>query len=240
MSLKFGMIGDGKISSKHKYAIKANGGVITELYDPKYKDKDIKLDKNFFEDKDYIVICSPNYLHKKHVEMALSYDKKVICEKPLVLPWEPIINDDRVNVVLQLRWIDLPEIAEVVDVVMVRDEEYFESWEGNAKFTGGLFYHLFIHYIDLAIKLKAKFVGSVIPEGNQVRQVDDINIFSYNMDDLYAKMYNDIINHDCGIKPTELYYIYWVLERCGWKYGINGKDLMNKIVSIDFRNGMDI
>jgi predicted dehydrogenase len=147
--------------------------------------------------------------------MALSYNKKVICEKPLVLPWEPIIDDGRVNIVLQLRWMDLPEIAETINVVMVRNEEYFESWEGNAELTGGIFYHLFVHYIDLAIKLKAKFIGSVIPEGKQIRQIDDIDMFSYNM-------------------------IHWVLERCGWKYGINGKDLMNKIVSIDFRNGINI
>ena len=123
---------------------------------------------------------------------------------------------------------------------MARNEEYFKSWAGNAQFTGGLFYHLFIHYIDLSIKLKAKFVGSVISEGKQIRKADDIDMFSYNMNDLYTKMYNDIINHDGGVKPYEMFYIYWVLEQCSWKYGINGKDLMDKTISVDFKNGIDI
>jgi predicted dehydrogenase len=240
MGLKFGLIGDGKIAPRHKQAVTANGGVITELYDPKYKSKKTKLNKKFFQDKDYIIICSPSHFHREHVRMALSYDKKIICEKPLVLPWEPIIDDDRISVVLQLRWMNLPETADVINVVMARNKEYFETWEGNAELTGGLFYHLFIHYIDLAIKLKARFVGSVIPEGKQIRRIDNMDMFSYDMNDLYARMYNDIINHDGGVKPHEMFYIHWVLERCGWTYGINGEDLMNKIVSIDFRNGIDI
>lgn len=238
--MKFGLIGDGKIASKHKHAVEANGGAITEIYDPKYKDKKIKLNKKFFQGKDYIIICSPSHFHRENVQLALTYNKKVICEKPLVLPWEPIIDDNRVNIVLQYRWANLPETIETISVVMARNEEYFKSWAGNAQLTGGLFYHLFIHYIDLAIKLKAKFVGSVISEGKQIRQADDIDMFSYDMNDLYTKMYSDIINHDGGVKPCEMFYIYWVLEQCGWKYGINGKDLLDKTISIDFKNGINI
>ena len=53
-------------------------------------------------------------------------------------------------------------------------------------------------------------------------------------------MYNDIINHDGGVKPHELFYIHWVLEQCGWKYGLNGKNLMNKEIFMNFNNGIDI
>jgi predicted dehydrogenase len=240
MGIKFGLIGDGKIADRHKYAVNANGGIITEIYDPKFKNEKVSLNEKFFQDKDYIIICSPSNFHREHVHMALSYNKEIICEKPLVLPWEPIIDNNNINVVLQLRWMDLPDTAEVINVVMARNEEYFKSWEGNTKLTGGLFYHLFIHYIDLAIKLKSKFVGSVISEGKQIRQVDDIDIFSYDMNDLYTRMYSDIINHDGGVKPHELFYIHWVLEQCGWKYGLNGKNLMNKEIFMNFNNGIDI
>jgi len=238
--MKFGLIGDGKISEKHKAAVANNGGQITEIYDPKYGDKEIQLNKKFFEDKDYIIICSPSNFHREHVKMALEYDKKIIVEKPMVLPWEPIIDDNRVSVVLQLRWVDLPEIAKEVNVTMVRDQKYFKTWEGNAKLTGGLFYHLFIHYIDLAIKLKSKFIGNVISEGSQIRMIDDLDILKLDMNDLYTRMYSDIINKDRGVKPSELFYIYWVLERCGWKYGINSTDLMNEKLMVDFSNGVSI
>jgi len=240
VTMRFGLIGDGKISEKHKVAVSNNGGQVTEIYDPKYNDTKIQLDKKFFEDKDYIIICSPSNFHREHIKMALECDKKIIVEKPMVLPWEPIIDDNRVNVVLQLRWIDLPEMAEEVNVTMVRDQKYFKTWEGNAKLTGGLFYHLFIHYIDLAIKLKSKFVGNVISKGVQVRMIDDLDILKLDVNDLYIKMYNDIINEDGGVKPSELFYIYWVLERCGWKYGINSIDLMNEELVVDFSNGVSI
>ena len=240
MGLKFGLIGDGKIAAKHKHAVDMLGGEITEIYDPKYKNKKSRLSDKFFKNKDWIVICSPNHLHSKHIKMALAHNKKIIVEKPMVLPWEPVIDDDRINVVLQYRCADLPGFADRVRVVMARDKKYFEGWAGNAQMTGGLFYHLFIHYIDLAIRLKAKFVGTIISKGVQIRRVDDIDLFRFDMNDLYMKMYNDIIIHEKGVKPSELFYLYWVLERCGWKYGINSEDLVDKNVNVDCRNGIDI
>ncbi len=32
---------------------------------------------------DMVYICTPNYLHAKHIQMALSYYKHVVCEKPM-------------------------------------------------------------------------------------------------------------------------------------------------------------
>jgi hypothetical protein len=237
--MKFGLIGDGKIAVKHKQAVNINGGQITKIYDPKY-DNNIQLDDKFFEGVDYVIICSPSHLHRKHIQLSLSHNKKIIVEKPIVLPWEPIIDNDNISVVLQYRWIDLPVSANVVRVVMVRNEEYFKTWAGNSSLTGGMFYHLFIHYIDLAIRLKAKFIGAIIPEGRQVRTVDDMDILNIDSNMLYGRMYNDIINHDKGVKPSELFYVHWALERCGWKYGINGSDLVGEVVSINFNRGMDI
>ena len=37
---------------------------------------------------DYLVICSPNYLHDAHIRFGLRLGADVICEKPIVLnPW---------------------------------------------------------------------------------------------------------------------------------------------------------
>jgi len=164
--------------------------------------------------------------------MNEKYDKKIICEKPMCLPWEPVIDDDRVNVVLQLRWMDLPKKANLIKVTMARNDAYFKLWEGNPRKTGGLLYHLFIHYIDLALLLDAKFEGRVISEGKQIRMVDDIDIMKLGMNDLYFKMYNDIINHDKGVKPKDLFYLHWWLDRNSDIYGY-GTDLLDKKIIIE-------
>ena len=145
--MKFGLVGDGKIAHRHRHAIKKNGGRIIRVHDPKYGDESDPLNDGFFDDLDYVTICSPSILHREHIKLCLKYDKKIICEKPMSLPWEPVIDDDRVNIVLQLRWIDLPEKANLVKVVMSRNDDWFKMWEGDTRKTGGLLYHLFVHYI---------------------------------------------------------------------------------------------
>lgn len=231
--MKFGLIGDGKISNRHKNAVKTNGGVIEKVHDPKYGDLNTPLDAEFFDGLDYVIICSPSYLHREHIKLCLQYDKRIICEKPMCLPWEPAIDDDRVNIVLQLRWLNgLPKRADLIKVVMARNEEYFKLWEGDPRLTGGLLYHLFIHYIDLALVLNAKFEGVVIPEGEQVRMIDDYDIFKVDMDLAYADMYSDIINYDKGVKPRDLFYLHWWLDRNSDIYGY-GTDLLNKKIIIE-------
>ena len=151
----------------------------------------------------------------------------------MALPWEPMIEDDRVNVVLQLRWIDLPEKADLVKVVMVRNDAWFKLWEGDPRKTGGLLYHLFIHYIDLALLLGARFEGLVVSEGEQIRMIDDLDIMKLDMNDLYFKMYKDTIRGR-GVKPKDLFYLHWWLDRNSDIYGY-GTDLLNKKIVIEHR-----
>ncbi len=229
--MKFGLIGDGKISHRHKHAVEQIGGRVTKIHDPKYGKDGDPLDDLFFWGLDYVIICSPSFLHREHIKLCLSHNKKVICEKPMSLPWEPPIDDDRINVVLQLRWIDLPEKANLIKVIMVRNDEYFKLWEGDPRKTGGLLYHLFIHYIDLALLLGARFEGMVISEGEQVRMIDDLDIMKLDMDELYIKMYADIIRGQ-GVKPKDLLYLHWWLDRNSDIYGY-GTDLLNKKIIIE-------
>ena len=154
----------------------------------------------------------------------------------MVLPWESIIDDSRINVVLQLRWMDLPDSASLIKVTMVRDKNYFKSWKGDPKNTGGLFYNLFIHYIDLAMILGADFEGAVKSEGKQIRVIDDIDISKIDTDELYTKMYSDIINHNKGVKPEELFYLHWLLNRNSDIYGF-GMDALNKKIYIENKLG---
>lgn len=243
MSFNFGLIGDGRIALYHKKAIDHIGGKIVAIHDPKYS-KLIssingtpyfyELGEQFFDSLDGVIICSPSYFHREHTLKALSFVPKatIIVEKPACLPWEPLVEVDNVNIVLQLRYLsDLPKKAEQVLVTMVRDKAYFESWKGNARLTGGIFYNLFVHYIDLAIRLDADFIGTIMDTGEQKRMIDDINILNVDMQIAYNAMYDDIMNGG-GVKPKEVFYLNWLMNRYSEKNGY-GKSIIGVPIYIE-------
>ena len=244
MSMRFGLIGDGYVSHFHREAIKAAGGELVKVYDPKYdelksqnKAKGVKiwrggLDPKFFVDLDYVSICSPSHLHRAQLKYGLTYARgntKFIVEKPYRLPWEDKLDNDRVNVVLQLRYLNnLPEKAKKIKVTAIRDKRYFESWKGDARLSGGLLATIFIHYIDLAQLLGADFEGIVLHQGEQRRDiwVTDtlrIDIFSPDRQQPYNRLYQDVVSGG-GIKPQDVEYLHWTLERNSdiYGYGRNG------------------
>lgn len=235
--MRFVLIGDGYAAKYHRAAIKDLGGEILEVYDPKYEGHTPErlnkiLAKQQGASVGWIVICSPSHLHREHIEMALQSGYRIIVEKPMVLPWEPIIDDDRISVVLQLRYLpNLPKKAKRVSVTMVRDETYFESWKGDARQTGGIFYNLFVHYIDLATQLGADFVGIVTRGGKQERKIDDMDILNVDMQAAYNAMYDDIVNGG-GVKPKEMFYLNWLMNRYSNKNGY-GRSIINVPVYIE-------
>lgn len=257
-NLKFFLIGDGRIAQYHKEAMKKLGGDIF-IYDPiKYPSKRYAtLESEIGHcNADYVVICSPSHHHREQTLIALKYNIKVIVEKPAALPWEPLVDDDRIHVVLQLRYLEnLPEKAELIKVSFVRDEEYFKSWKGDSKLTGGIFYTIFIHYIDLALRLGAKFEGTISSFGKQDRWIgvkwshpkevphddryrfvaenDKIDLEKINMQDLYDSMYEDVVLNENHIKPRDIFHLNWVLDRCNWDYGLGGKDIFGKKIVFD-------
>ena len=181
MLIKFALIGDGQVAKCHRKAIEHVGGEIVWIVDPKHEDRSIHSSRlpidledwhhfyrKLIDTIDYFVIASPSQFHRPQIKYLLSNlnsdlkDFQIICEKPAFLPWEPVICDDRINIVLQLRYFpNLPDKAEKVVAHFVRDEAYFKSWKGDPKKTGGLFFNLYIHFLDLAIQLGADFEGSV-------------------------------------------------------------------------------
>lgn len=225
----FGLIGKGTISERHIKAIESIGGEIVNIYDPVLSNLRF-IEDLFLDDFDYTVICSPSDLHYEHIKLALKEGRKVIVEKPQQLQWQPIIDNDSINIALQYNWLDkkiLPNPITEVEVVMIRDKKYFESWKGNVMKTGGIFPLLFIHYIDLALKYDATFSGLVLPEGQQVRRINGLDLNTVNMDELYSKMYHDIVYNDKGIKPKDTMFLHWIMERAGWLYG-HGPDIIGK------------
>lgn len=231
--MNFGLIGKGYISQYHINTIKKLGHDLAVIYDPILSDIQY-LEDIFKYNLDYVVICSPTNFHYEHIKLCLKNNVKVICEKPLGLPWNPIIDNDNVNIVLQYEYANLPKKVDQVEVTMVRDEKYFESWKGNSFLTGGIFYHLFIHYFMIAINRNAKFIGKIISEGEQVRKVDNIDLLKINTQDLYERMYTDILSGG-GIKPKNVQFLMWILDHCNFKYGM-GKEIIGKTIYFNSSN----
>jgi len=258
--LKFALIGDGVVAKYHRKAIEHVGGEIVYIFDPKYNNvlSDFSPSPYLPAPVDYVVICSPSFLHRSQIKIVLETGcilKGIICEKPAFLPWEPIIDDNRINIVLQLRYLpNLPEKADLVSVRFVRDEAYFKSWKGDARNTGGLFYNLFIHAIDLAIRLGADFKGIVAEHGEQekwigtkwttiqytslssatgYKQIDDenkIDILNIDTQACYNKLYDEVLAGN-GIKPSDIFYLNWILQRNSEILGY-GRDGLNKTITI--------
>ena len=106
---RFALIGAaGFVAPRHMKAIKETGNELVAILDPHdsvgiidsyFPDAEYFKDSEIFDrhldrirrkgrGADYVVICSPNYLHDAHCRMALRNHADVICEKPLGMsPW---------------------------------------------------------------------------------------------------------------------------------------------------------
>lgn len=188
----FALIGAaGYIAPRHMKAIKETGNNLIAALDPNdsvgiidsyFPDADFftefeRFDRHLEKQKrkgvniDYVVICSPNYLHDSHIRFGLRLGADVICEKPLTLmPWnaeglkeiEKETNQKVFNI-LQLRLhpsiIQLkekvkngnPEKVYNVDLTYLtsRGKWYYTSWKGEAQKSGGIATNIGIHFFDM-------------------------------------------------------------------------------------------
>ncbi len=123
---------------------------------------------------DYIVVCSPNYLHDAHIRFGLRHNADVICEKPLVIHSRNIKSlerlqietGNRVNTILQLRL--HPEVIALrneidnannantkhqitLTYVAGRGHWYHSSWKGKEEQSGGIVCNIGIHLFDMLL-----------------------------------------------------------------------------------------
>ena len=168
---KFAIIGAGFIFDRHVQAIKENKGEIVSVCDidekKKYKadmakfytDWEVMLDET---DADYVVICTPNYLHAKMCLKAHEMGFKVICEKPPVVTqdeYKALKDLEDISIVLQCRYskplIHLNERMlfhnkeTLMEIEVHRDDWYMKSWKADPEKSGGLLYNIGCHYFDL-------------------------------------------------------------------------------------------
>ncbi len=192
----FAIIGvAGYIAPKHLEAIKNIGGNLLAALDP--SDSVGILDQYFskaaffteFErfDRhleklqrsgikiDYLVVCSPNYLHDAHSRYGLRMGINVICEKPLALnPWNvdqlaelEKETGKKINNILQLRL--HPELISLKQRVLRNENHsiykinltyitsrgswYYASWKANEEKSGGIVTNIGIHFFDVLISI---------------------------------------------------------------------------------------
>ncbi len=189
----FALIGAaGYVAPRHLKAIKESGHNLVAAFDPNDAvgvldsyfpnaaffteferfDRHLEKQKRAGKKIDYIVICSPNYLHDAHVRFGLRYGAEVICEKPLVLnPWNAAALQElepetghRVWNILQLRLhpsiIALKEqlanyhgkpLEVDLTYITARGNWYYTSWKGDPQKSGGIATNIGIHFFDMLL-----------------------------------------------------------------------------------------
>lgn len=201
---RFALVGAaGFVAPRHMEAIKHVGGRLVAALDPHdavgVLDRYGHHDTEFFTDEyrferwlekqrldgqkvDWLVVCSPNYMHDHHIRMGLWAGAKVLCEKPLVINPDNLDRletleqeftetnrtvDRRVFTVLQLRhvpklrglWFDIhkpaasPTFNVKLHYVTPRGKWYQRSWKGDPEKSGGVITNIGIHMFDLLLWL---------------------------------------------------------------------------------------
>ncbi len=135
---------------------------------------------------DYVVVCSPNYLHDAHIRFGLRLGADVICEKPVVLnPWnvEALMKMEKetgkkVFTILQLRYHpDLLSLREKVKqgpvgkkysidlkYITARGNWYQYSWKGDIQKSGGIATNIGLHFFDMLLWIFGEVKSSVVYE----------------------------------------------------------------------------
>lgn len=183
--MKFGLIGaSGYVAPRHMQAIKDTGHELVVALDPndsvgildsyfpdcKFFTSMERFDRHIVknEDLDYMVVCSPNYLHEAHCKLGMRLGADVICEKPLTTTLENLTQlrkiehqtGKKVYTILQLRlhpsiqilkhMIDKEKQYSVtLDYITPRGPWYFQSWKGKEEQSGGIETNIGIHFFDM-------------------------------------------------------------------------------------------
>jgi len=135
---------------------------------------------------DYVVVCSPNYLHDAHIRFGLRLGADVICEKPVVLnPWnvEALMEMEKetgkkVFTILQLR--HHPAIISLRNKILhapagqkfvvglkyitARGHWYLHSWKGDLQKSGGLTTNIGLHLFDMLLWIFGEVKESTVYE----------------------------------------------------------------------------
>ncbi|MGQ8337283.1 Gfo/Idh/MocA family oxidoreductase [Sunxiuqinia sp. A32] len=237
----FALIGAaGYIAERHLKAIKETGNNLQVAFDQfdvmgridsYFPNAEFFLNKDTFEyylkeqrssnqPVDYTTICSPNFLHAEHIQLALNNQTSAICEKPLVLyPNEIEILEKteketgkKVFNVLQLRLhpsiialrekiLNAPK-DKIYDVdltyITSRGKWYFKSWKGDVKKSGGIATNIGIHFFDMLSWIFGEARQSKVHLFEKDKAAGFLQLKNANVRWYLSLDYNDIPNEAKG------------------------------------------
>lgn len=183
--LNFALVGcSGFIAKKHVMAIKElnhnlkivldksdSAGYLDSYFPDCIFFKNQKLFyKNLRKYKiDFVVLCLPNYLHFKFIELSIKNKCNVICEKPTVIKLLDLKKIDilekkynkKCYSIFQLRYDkelitfqkklrkSKKKFVGKLTYITSRGDWYSKSWKGKEKLSGGIIYNIGIHFFDL-------------------------------------------------------------------------------------------
>jgi UDP-N-acetyl-2-amino-2-deoxyglucuronate dehydrogenase len=142
-------------------------------------------------DVDFLIICSPNFMHFQQIKKSLELGINVISEKPICINSNEldqlvhISNASKADIfgIMQLRMhpvaMKLKNIASNIEnptsgkisFITHRDEDYKKSWKVSTQKSGGILFNLGVHYFDLLIQAFGK------PINSRVLSLDDFHAF---------------------------------------------------------------
>ena len=212
---RFALLGAaGYIAPRHLAAIRAAGGTLVAAHDP--HDSVGVLD-NYFPQAaffteierfdrhleklrargqgiDYLVVCSPNYLHDAHCRLGLRLGADVICEKPATLhPWNldalaelEAQSGRRVWCILQSRlhpsYAALSRFGESptshvrIRYVTPRGPWYRYSWKGDPERSGGVVTNIGVHLFDAVLSAFGDVTGFRVSELGTTRAAGQLSL----------------------------------------------------------------
>tara|TARA_B100000989_G_scaffold233385_2_gene180183 strand:+ start:12623 stop:13528 length:906 start_codon:yes stop_codon:yes gene_type:complete len=169
----------------------------------------------FKEKIDFLVVCTPNHLHYKHIKFGLENNINVICEKPTVLFPNQIFKlknlelkyKKKVYTILQLRL-----QKELIDFkkyflnkklihkkgnfklkyITSRGNWYFKSWKGNIAKSGGIVTNIGIHLFDMLIWIVGKPTSFDIYHATETRVRGKLNFKNISVDWFLSVDRNDL------------------------------------------------
>jgi len=185
MKYRVGIIGCGGIFPRHMEAIENNSDEFTLVSVCDIQETLVKSlgerynvpsytsfkDMISYEDINFVVIATPNSLHKEQAIYALEKKCDVLIEKPVAFNISDVIeiekyakkNNKTAYCVLQVRLnptvhltkkiLDNKLLGEIRGFSFAqrwqRPLEYFSGWRGEPKVGGGILYETGIHYLDI-------------------------------------------------------------------------------------------
>lgn len=237
---KFAIIGlGGFVAKKHVKCIKdIKGNLVSalDLYDnvgfidSPFPNCEFFTNENIFfksikkKKIDFVVICSPSYLHYDHIKYSLKAGCNVIVEKPPVLSpnqYREIIKLETITkkkcyCIFQLRLDQkLKNLKKIVEknnnkykveikYYSYRGNWYFKSWKNKKMLSGGLLINIAIHFFDILMWIFGKVTKIKIINRNKSRVKGYIELERANVK--WTVSVENIKKHDKRIK-TKYYRV---------------------------------